>query len=200
MDRLAIFGGTFDPIHLGHINLAAGAVEECGLDRLLFMPNRISPFKTEKKVTPGEIRCQMIETVIHYNKAFGISRYEIEKEEPSYTYETLSYFRRLTDSKIYFILGFDSITQIDTWYRGPDILKEYSLIAGYRPKSDSEAGLIRIEEYSEKYDADIHVLNTEPFDASSTEIREAVAAGRDIDDFVPLEISEFIKKNGLYAK
>ena len=93
MNKTALFGGTFDPIHRGHINLAMEAVRECDLNQLIFLPNYISPFKRDSRVTPGEMRAEMIRRILPLNSAFSISEYELERQEPSYSYDTLSYFR-----------------------------------------------------------------------------------------------------------
>ena len=101
MNRAALFGGTFDPIHRGHINLATEAVRECDLNQLIFLPNYISPFKRDSNVTPGEMRAEMIRRILPLNSAFSISEYELERQEPSYSYDTLRYFReRMPDAEI----------------------------------------------------------------------------------------------------
>ena len=85
MNKTALFGGTFDPIHRGHINLATEAVRECELKQLIFLPNYISPFKRDSNVTPGEMRAEMIRQILPLNSAFSISEYELERQEPSYS-------------------------------------------------------------------------------------------------------------------
>jgi nicotinate-nucleotide adenylyltransferase len=198
MDKVALFGGTFDPLHRGHLNLALEAVSDCGLDRLLFMPNYISPFKTGKSVTPGEQRLEMLRRVVRYDPAFGVTDYELGRAEPSYTYDTLTHFKEIYGNGMHFVLGFDSILTLETWYRGPDLLTEFSFITGRRPDTDDALGFRKIEEYREKYGAKIFCVDLEPFDASSTEIRWKTAMGEDISDLVPPEIEEYIHENNLY--
>ncbi|MBR0374833.1 MAG: nicotinate-nucleotide adenylyltransferase [Mogibacterium sp.] len=198
MERVAVFGGTFDPLHIGHVRLAIGAADECELDRLIFMPNYISPFKTDKHVTPGEMRCEMIERILHYHPAFDVTRYEIERDMPSYTYETLDYFSRTLDADMSFVLGFDSVMTIETWYRGPELLQRFSFITARRPDTPSEEGFAKIREYEERYGARIYVLEIEPFDASSSDIRQRVAAGEDISALVLPETAEYIYEHNLY--
>lgn len=196
--RIALFGGSFDPFHNGHLNLALSAVRECNLDKLIIMPNYISPFKTDKKVTPGPIRCDMIRKILHYDPAFTLSTWEIDRESTSYTYDTLDYFDDIYGEQIAFIIGFDSVLNIDTWYRGKEIIAKYHLITGVRPDYDDEAGFKKIDEYRELYNANITVLDLEPFRASSSEIRNRIANGEDVSDMLPYEIEEYIKQNGLY--
>lgn len=199
MNKTALFGGTFDPIHRGHINLATEAVRECELNQLIFLPNYISPFKKDSNVTPGEMRAEMIRRILPLNSAFSISEYELERQEPSYSYDTLRYFReRMPDAEISFIIGFDSVLTIEKWYRGPDLLREFPLITGVRPHVSTEEGLEKIEHFRKKYHSRFQVLNLNPFDASSTEIREYVRKGKDISGLVVPEVEEYIRNNGIY--
>lgn len=199
MNKTALFGGTFDPIHRGHINLATEAVRECELNQLIFLPNYISPFKRDSNVTPGEMRAEMIRRILPLNSAFSISEYELERQEPSYSYDTLRYFReRMPDAEISFIIGFDSVLTIEKWYRGPDLLREFPLITGVRPHVSTEEGLEKIEYFRKRYHSRFHVLNLKPFDASSTEIREYVRKGKDISGLVVPEVEEYIRNNGIY--
>ena len=201
MNRIALFGGTFDPIHNGHINLAKAAVKECNLNELIFVPNYISPFKQGSSVTPGEKRAEMIEQILPIDDAFRLSSYELKRSEPSYTYDTLCYFRnRINDAEIAFIIGFDSVLTIDRWYRGKEILREFPLITGVRPHVETQEGLRRIEEYREKYGSQIHVLNLHPFDASSTEIRQRIQSNQSVDGLIAPEVKAYIEKNKLYRE
>jgi nicotinate-nucleotide adenylyltransferase len=198
MNKIAIFGGTFDPIHSGHLNLAKEAVRVCGLDKLIFMPNYISPFKTEQKTSSGELRYEMIEKILHYDRAFSISAYEIERDVPSYTYNTLSHFRDEYGAEIYFVLGFDSILLLDTWHRGPDLLREFSFITTRRPGYDDHDVLEMISRFECLYGANINVLDIEAFEASSTDIRKRIRVGLPISHLVPEEIERYINEHGLY--
>ncbi|MCQ2562969.1 MAG: nicotinate (nicotinamide) nucleotide adenylyltransferase [Mogibacterium sp.] len=194
----AIYGGSFDPIHIGHVALADSAVKECGIDKLIFMPAHMSPFKQDRKTTDGMDRCGMIEKVLKYNKAFCLSRYELNKGGPSYTIETLKHWSGMLDGKLSFVLGFDSAMQVDTWFEGPEILINYHLITALRPDTDTEAGLKKIEFFRKEYGAEITVMDMEPVDASSTEIRDNVREGRSISGLVLPEVEEYIIEHQLY--
>ena len=196
--KYGIYGGSFDPIHIGHVALADSAVRECGLDKLIFMPAYISPFKQDRHVTDGRDRCRMIETVLKTNSAFCLSRYELNKEGPSYTIETLRHWEKLLDGELYFILGFDSAVQVDEWFEGEEILRNYHLVTGRRPDTDYAEGLKKIELFREKYGAAITVLNMLPVDASSTEIRELIKKGRPLAGLVPPGVEEYIIEHQLY--
>ena len=194
----AIYGGTFDPIHKGHIALADHAVRECGIDKLIFMPAFISPFKQNRRTAPGKDRAAMIESILGYNKAFCLSRYEIGKEGPSYTYDTVMHWKQILDGKLSFILGFDSVIEIDTWYRGEEILKEVSLITARRPYANDSDGWNKIKYYREMFGTETTVLEMAPVDASSTEVRMNVHAGMPISDLVAPEVERYISEHDLY--
>lgn len=194
----AIYGGSFDPIHKGHIALADHAVRECGIDKLIFMPAYVSPFKQNRKTAPGKDRAAMIESILGYNKAFCLSRYELGKEGPSYTYDTVMHWKQMLNGKLSFILGFDSVIEIDTWYRGEEILKEVSLITARRPYANDSEGWDKIKYYRKKFGTETTVLEMKPVDASSTEVRMNVHAGHPISDIVAPEVERYIQEHDLY--
>lgn len=196
--KVGIYGGTFDPVHKGHIALADAACRECKLDRLIFMPDYVSPFKQGAEITSAQDRYKMLEAVLHYNPTFSISAYEITKEGPSYTIETLEHWDAILDDKIYFVLGFDSAVQVDTWRRGEDILRKYPLITASRPGVDVSDGMAKIDALRTKYGANINILSMDPVNASSTEIRERVNKGMSITGLVMPETEEYIFEHNLY--
>ena len=194
----AIYGGSFDPVHVGHVALAEHAVKECGIDKLIFMPAYVSPFKTGNNTTPGHDRAAMIESILSYNSAFALSRYELRKEGPSYTYETLTHWKGLLGGKLSFILGLDSVVEIDTWYHGEDLLKEFSFITARRPHTDFSIAQSKIEEFRSRYGADITVMLMEPVDASSTEVRRRASEGQSLEGLVLPEVEDYIIRHDLY--
>lgn len=196
--KYGIYGGSFDPIHIGHVALADSAVRECGLDKLIFMPAYVSPFKQNRKVTDGRDRCGMIQTVLRTNKAFRLSTYELQREGPSYTIETLRHWRKLLDGELCYVLGFDSVIQLDMWYEGEEILREYPLITARRPHTDDLEGMEIIEKFRRQYGSDITVLEMPPVDASSTVIRKLVSEGSPISGLVPEGVEEYIIEHKLY--
>ena len=196
--RYAIFGGTFDPIHNGHIALAEAAVEECKIDRLIFMPDYISPFKQDSKVSTGADRYAMIKSAIEDFDEFTVSDYEINREGPSYTIETLEYWHSILDGELTFVLGFDSAVEVDSWHRGSDILAKFPLITARRPDTDTEEGMRKIEALRAEYGADITVMDMPPVDISSSEIRRKIKSGESIRGMVPDSVEEYIIEHNLY--
>ena len=196
--KYGIYGGSFDPIHIGHVALADSAVRECGLDKLIFMPAFVSPFKQNRKVTDGRDRCGMIKTVLGANKAFRLSTYELRREGPSYTIETLTHWRNMLDGDLYYVLGFDSVIQLDMWYKGEEILRNYPLVTARRPHTDDIEGMEIVEKFRRIYGSDITVLEMPPVDASSTVIRKLVSEGKPVSGLVPEGVEEYIIEHNLY--
>jgi nicotinate-nucleotide adenylyltransferase len=180
------------------MSVARSAKKECGIDKLIFMPAYISPFKLDKKVTRGTDRLSMIRLSIKNEDGFAASSYEISKARPSYTIETLRHWSRILDGTLSFVLGFDSAVQVDTWFRGEDILRNYHLITALRPDTDTEEGLKKIRQLRDEYNANITVLDMKPVDISSTEIRERAGKGLSLDGLVSPEVEEYIIEHKLY--
>lgn len=198
--KYAIYGGTFDPIHRAHVVLADTAVKQFKLNELYFMPANISPFKLDNadKQTSADDRYSMIEEILHYNYAFRLSDYELRRQGPSYTVQTLKEWDDNIDGKLFFVLGFDSVVQVDRWFHGIEILQNYPLITGVRPGTDTSDGFNKIREYREKYGAEIHVLDMPPMEVSSSSIRKKIAEGKSISDMVMPETEEYIIEHYLY--
>ena len=195
--KTAIFGGTFDPVHEGHINLARQAAECLSLDQVIFVPNYISPFKRDTKVTPGEMRCEMIRLILGRHRSFRLSDYEIRMDRPCYTWDTLNHFAGICGKDICFILGLDSLMTLDTWYHGTDIIRNYRMITGDRPGTSMEKAREKASEYHAKYGGQVDFVPLDPVDVSSHEIRREISAGMN-GDLIPPEVKEYIEENGLY--
>jgi len=122
----------------------------------------------------------------------------IEKQGISYTYDTLNELTAIYDARLYFVLGFDSVVAVNSWYRGESILKEFPLITALRPGVDNSLGTKKIAEYRKTYNAEIHILHMPPIDCSSSQIRELCRNGGSITGLVSENVEEYIIKNGLY--
>ena len=196
--RCAIYGGSFDPVHTGHLRLALAAVEEGVVDRTIFMPNAISPFKRGQKIAPGEHRAAMLRTASAPYPELAVSSYELDLGQSAYTIETLEVWEQRIDGELYFLLGMDSMLQIDTWYRGEEILRRFPLITANRPGEDENERDRILEQFRVKYDARIHVLKLTPMDYSSSEIRARITDGESVAGLVPPGVEEYIRDHGLY--
>jgi len=198
MNKIGIYGGTFDPLHKGHLSLARSAVDEMKLDKLIFLPAYIQPFKKDYKYTKGEHRVKMIELAISEYEKFQVSDYEIRKKDISYSYDTLSELRNMVDGKIYFVMGDDSFVQLENWYKGKELLENYSFIVGSRPGIPSDITEEYTNIYREKYSTEIYLINNKLVDISATELRKALKTGKDVDKFLVNPVTEYINENKLY--
>ena len=198
MDKIGIYGGTFDPIHRGHLSLAKSALEEMELDRLIFLPAYIQPFKKNFKYTKGEHRVNMIRAAISGYDKFEVSDHEIVKADVSYSYDTLSELKKTLHGKIYFVMGDDTFVQLEKWYKGKELLKKYSFIVGSRPGMPEHITEEYIKRYKDIYSSDIYMINNKLVDISATELRKALKTGKDVDKYLVEPVTKYINENKLY--
>ena len=168
--KIGIMGGTFDPIHYGHLMIAENAAEQFGLDQIWFMPNGNPPHKRNSNITSAEHRCAMVELAIAGNPRFTLSRREVDADGVCYTYETLaSLHEECPDDRFYFIMGADSLSEFESW-RNPDIICQNAVIlAAVRDLTDDGALQDQIRHLTEKYQAEIFRIQTPNFSISSRE-------------------------------
>ena len=200
--KIGIFGGSFDPVHLGHLYLASDAAAAAQLDRVYFVPVKVQPFKQDRQAASGQDRINMLEIGFSYlpnPEKYEVSRYELDNEGVSYTYLTLRAFHDMFQgAEIYFILGEDSLLKIETWTEAEEILKSCSLIVGQRPGYDNEEMLETIERIKSDYGTEILLIKNRLFDISSTHIRDRVYDEDLPDELVPEKVEEYIEKHGIY--
>ena len=198
--KTGVFGGSFDPVHLGHLGLAKDAITEAGLDKVIFVPAKLQPFKLDKKVTPGEDRLAMLKLAIEGIDKLEVSEYELNKDSVSYTYLTLRAMKEMLgdDVQMYFITGTDSFIKIEDWKNSEELLRNFSYIVGSRPEYKKDELKECIEKVRNKYGTEVIVINNTELDISSTEIRNRLEAGEKADDLIPAEVERYIRENGLY--
>ncbi len=197
--RIGVLGGTFDPAHMAHIALGKAAIQEAGLTRLIVMPAYIQPFKQQKHVTDDEHRLEMTRLAFADVENAEVSTFEIDRAEVSYTYDTLTELRKeYKDSRIFFITGTDAFLIIDTWYKGIDLLKNFSFAVSARPGCEMEKLDAKIEEYRKKYATNVVKLAAGMLDISSSMIRQRYRQGEPISGLVPENVERYIAKHGLY--
>ncbi|MCK4260453.1 MAG: nicotinate-nucleotide adenylyltransferase [Halanaerobiales bacterium] len=195
---IGIMGGTFDPIHNGHLVTAACAADHFNLERVIFIPSKIPPHKIGKDIIPAEMRYEMVLLATMDNLLFTVSRVELEREGSSYTVDTLKYFhQKYPDHRLYFITGADTIVEIDTWKSPENLLEIAYFIASVRPGYSFE-GLEK--EFYLKNRERIFLLETPGIGISSTMIRNRVRSGQTIKYQVHPTTEAYIKKNKLYHK
>lgn len=197
--RIGILGGTFDPIHNGHLLLGEAAREQFDLDRVIFIPNNLAHLKNRAQVTSGDIRYQMVKMAISDNPYFTCSRLEIDKPDGCYTVDTLQELKLMyPGDELYLILGADSVIGIDTWYKAKEILSSCIILTAVREEDDLPSLDKKRRELKKMYNADIRLMSFNRVDISSTDIRDRVVKGRSVRYMMPNECIEFMCIKGLY--
>lgn len=203
MDRkkIGIMGGTFDPIHNGHLVLAEHSRTTFGLDKILFIPTGKPPHKDDLYISSNEHRYNMTLLAINSNPYYFLSPIEILREGTTYTIDTVKYLNsKFDNSDFYFILGSDSLLQIHKWKDYEDLLSSCNFIVAKRKYLDGTRLEDRIKELSELYNSNINVLKSPRIDISSTEIRNRVKGSLSIRYLVPEPVEIYIEKNNLYKE
>jgi len=200
MKSIGILGGTFDPIHYGHIYLAQQARDEIGLSKVIFIPAKMQPFKLDQLIADGNDRLQMIMLAIEGMEKFEVSNLEFLLPDISYTINTLRAIKEMEtpDTEIYFIIGTDAFLKINTWKHADELLRDYAYIVGTRPGFMEEELENCIEYNREVYNTKIERINNKRLFISSTEIKEKISKGERLDAFVPTAVERFIYDKGLY--
>ena len=200
--KVALLGGTFDPIHLGHTAVAAEAVKHIGAEKVVFIPAKRSPLKGFSPIASDDDRFKMMALAIANQKSFELSACELKKPAPSYTLETVRQFQADygRGTLIYWLVGADSIDDLAHWYKIVELIDECRLSAMYRAGCDPPDfakfepiwGRQRVEKLQQ------NVIETPLIDISSTEIRARLAGGRDVTDMLHPAVADYIRKHGLY--
>ena len=197
--RVGIYGGTFAPIHNGHVSAAKAFMEQMKLDYLFIIPTYMPPHKQIDESDDPLYRLRMCELAFEDTDGVIISDCEIARGGKSYTYDTLCELQR-PNTRLFLLCGTDMVLSFDKWYRFEDIFKMcYPVYV--RRENDAMLGnmlVSKIQEYYRKYGVMFRRVITDPIEVSSTEVCRAVAAGEDISDLVPPSVERFIKENRLY--
>ncbi|MDU5215093.1 MAG: nicotinate-nucleotide adenylyltransferase [Finegoldia magna] len=197
MIKVGIMGGTFDPIHIGHLILAMEAINYKNLDEVWFIPTGNPNFKQDKNVTDKQKRFEMVKIATQDNKKFNVCDYEINKNGVTYSWETMKYLRENYDYDFYFIMGEDSLMSVETWENAEDFLKNTKILACIRRQEEMSKLDIKIDDLKSK-GYFVEKVPTSFIDISSTKIREKVQTNQDFRYFVPNQVFEYIVRNKLY--
>jgi nicotinate-nucleotide adenylyltransferase len=198
--RVGLMGGTFDPIHYGHLVTAEVARAKFSLDLVIFVPAGIPPHKKGMKISSGTDRFMMTVLATATNPYFEVSRVELERTGPSYAIDTVRHFKRELDgdTEIFFITGADAAIEILTWKDATELLKECSLIAATRPGYSTCELEKSLEEARLHSTQRINLVEVPALAISSTDIRRRVEQGDPIRYLVPWTVEAYIYKTGLY--
>jgi nicotinate-nucleotide adenylyltransferase len=196
--RLGLMGGTFDPIHLGHLFIAEDVRVRLNLDRVLFIPNGTPPHKSGSGITSAQRRFEMTCLATKSNPYFDCDAVEMHRQGTSYAVETLAILlERYPDTDLFYITGIDAVAEILTWKRHEEVVRMATFVAATRPGFDTDL-LKRVLPAS--YVDRIEIIESVGLDISSTEVRKRIAAGLSVRYLVPDAVLEYIATNNLYRK
>lgn len=202
--KIALFGGTFDPVHLGHTEVADSAAARIGAMKVIFIPAKRSPLKGFEPIAGDNDRLQMISLAIGGNERFTVSDCELRRQAPSYTLDTVRQFQDEfgPDTTIYWLLGADSMDDLVYWHKIDELIDACHIATMYRGGYDAPTfekylplwGKERIRKLRE------NVVETPSIDISSTKIRERLAAGEDAGSMLHPNVAAYIRERGLYKR
>ena len=188
--KIGLFGGSFDPVHLGHLLVAQAAIEELGLDRLFFIPVAQSPFKTDSQHAPAEDRLRLLRLALAGKSNCGVDDQEIQRGGVSYTVDTLrNYATRFPGAELFYLIGADNVPKLPEWRESAEVARLAEFVVVPRPGQPESV-----------FPAPFHgrTLKGFPLGVSSSQIRARVRAGLRIDQLVPAAVAEAIRNNRLY--
>jgi nicotinate-nucleotide adenylyltransferase len=204
VSRLAVFGGSFDPIHNGHLSLAQAVVDAGLADEVLFVPARRPPHKSTRDLSAGLHRVEMIRLTLEAHPAFSVSDIEMERGEGfSYTFDTLSVLRQVfPEHELFFLMGMDSLRELHCWHKAGELVQHFGFLVYPRPGVSCPS----LAELSDRFGArngrrllDSVKSELPPFPFSSTEVRGACAQGSDLSRYCPEVVCRYIAAQGLYS-
>ena len=201
MKKIGILGGTFNPVHKGHLRIAEVAQKEFKLEEVVFIPSGVPPHKPKAGIAPKEDRFRMIKTAIKGFPRFSVSRVELDRRGYSYAVDTFNALRKEVGKKaeLYYIMGMDSINDILSWKKPLELFHLCEFIVATRPgaKIRTFKRLMKFPPLKMNMEK-IHIIETK-FDIASSDIRERVRRGRSVARLVPGEVIDYINKKGLYS-
>ena len=199
--KIGIIGGTFDPIHNGHLIIGEYARTALNLDKVIFIPVGIAPHKNNDQITSSTIRVEMINLAIKSNPFFYTSLIEVNKNKVAYTVETIASLKdEYPEDELYFIMGGDSIFEIESWKSSKRLMKLCKFIVlnrGYKTREDIAK---KMEELKLSYGMEVEAISSPIIEISSTEIRKRVNQNLSIKYLLPEILENYISKEGLYIE
>ena len=197
--RVGIMGGTFNPIHLGHLIIAEAAYEAYNLDEVLFVPSGVSYMKDQSEILDAKKRAHMTGLAIEDNPHFALSTIEIDRDGNSYSYETLETLRKQNpNTEYFFLVGSDTLFALETWKHPEILLPSCTILVAVRDGVPMEKMQEHAKYLEEKFGGSIKLLTTPNIEISATNIRNRLAKGHNVKYFVPDSVLDFINKYDLY--
>ena len=197
MARIGVFGGTFDPPHLGHLVLAEAALDQLALDRVLWVVAGQSPLKLHRAASPVELRLRLVEAAIAGHAQFALSRADVDRPPPHYSVDTVEIIgRERPEAELYFVMGEDSLRDLPRWRRPQDLAARCQLAVFQRPGVETD--LTQLETAIPGLASRVQWIIAPEIDIASRDVRQRVRAGRSIRYLVPEPVREMIEQYGLY--
>lgn len=196
MEKIGVFGGSFNPVHREHVNMALAAIKTFSLDRLIVMPTFISPHKKNIALAPTEDRLQALKIAFSDYKNIEISDYEIKKEGVSFTYLTLGHLKKEYGGELYFLMGTDMLADFPTWRNPKEILSLAKLVVTAR---DGENLAKALTDHYEIFHERPLISTYKGKNYSSTKVRNYLALGLDVSDYIDPRVEKFLKERGTYS-
>jgi nicotinate-nucleotide adenylyltransferase len=217
--QIGILGGSFDPVHMGHIGLAQETYEKFGLDQILFVPVFQSPHKKNIPMTTTFHRMAMLRLALRNSAHFDISDMEVRREEISYTIDTLNRFRLIyPSSELFLIIGYDNLLELDAWKDALKIMKSYNVLVASRPginlisSEEKVLGMFNgdspycsfktqsrnLNFFHQETGTRLVIYDISPQDISSSDVRERLACGKSLDNMLPPEVETYIIDHRIY--
>ena len=197
--KIGILGGTFNPVHTGHLILGERALDDFKLDKVIFMPSGYSYMKAQSDILPGEHRLNMTELAVKDNPRFCVSDMEIKREGATHTADTL---RELSieqpEAQIYYIVGADTLFMMEKWIEPEVIFSKCTVLAAIRDDVDQSELKLKADHLIEKFNARIEVLTTSCIDISSRMIRRRLSRRQSVRYYLPESVRKYIEENKLY--
>lgn len=196
MEKIILYGGTFDPIHIGHLVAATNVLESLEANKVIFIPSNITPLKNNKVIASNMDRYNMIKESIKSNNNFEVSDYEITNDGTSYTYNTVNYFRnQYPNSKIYFIIGTDRVIDLQYWYKIEELSRLVTFVFVARDNQRIE-NIVKSDHFYNNID--YIIVKSPVIDISSTVVRDKIKNKMSIDYIVEKNCATYIKEMNLY--
>lgn len=198
MKKYGIFGGSFNPIHYGHLMICEYIKEEMGLDKVIFIPTGNPPHK-ELEIS-AEDRYEMVRLAISPNPDFEISDIETTRVKKSYTVDTIRELKKIyKEEKLYFLIGLDSLFQLKTWMKIGDLSQEIEFVVALRPGYlDREEVNKEIDFLRENFGTKINLIKTPLYEISSTDLRDRIREGKSLRYLIPKKVLDYIEESGFY--
>ena len=199
-EKIGVFGGAFNPIHNGHINLAKQYMKELSLDKLLFIPTAVPPHKSAVGLADETDRLNMLKLAIDGIDKFEVSDIEFKRTGKSYTYDTLTELKKIYPlSNFYLIIGADQLFNFDKWYKYKEILSLVTLCTSAREYESEKAEMLDFANSLDALDKNkFFILKTPVLKVSSSEVREKIKRGEDVLSLLPKSVYNYICERGLY--